>query len=223
MVKIFIDPGHGGTDPGASGNGLVEKHLTLAIALRIQALLANYENAQVKLSRGDDRTLSLKQRTDMANVWGADYLLSIHINAGGGEGYEDFIYTSASTKSVAYQNVMHDEIIKQIGLKDRGKKRGNLHMIRESKMPAILTESGFIDNNGDAAKLKQSAFIDKIALGHVNGLIKIFGLNQKVSVPKPQPTGKLYRVQVGAFANKTNAEKLAAELKSKGYPTIVVE
>ncbi|WP_060210477.1 glucosaminidase domain-containing protein [Sporosarcina koreensis] len=90
MIKIFIDPGHGGTDPGATGNGLKEKDLTLAISKRIESLLKGYDGVQVRLSRTSDQTLSLKQRTDMANNWGANYLLSVHINAGGGKGYEDF-------------------------------------------------------------------------------------------------------------------------------------
>ena len=101
MVKIFIDPGHGGTDPGAVGNGLLEKDLTLSISLKIRNLLNGYENTQVKLSRDKDITLSLKERTDMANAWGADYLLSVHINAGGGTGYEDFRHSSQLPSSVS--------------------------------------------------------------------------------------------------------------------------
>lgn len=83
MVKIFIDPGHGGTDSGAVGNGLKEKDLTLKISKKIKEKLANYENVQIKLSRESDQTLSLPQRTNMANAWGANYLISVHINAGG--------------------------------------------------------------------------------------------------------------------------------------------
>lgn len=190
MVKIFLDPGHGGNDPGASGNGLLEKDLTLAISLRIRNLLLDYENVQVRMSRDTDRTLSLSQRTEMANSWGADYLISIHINAGSGTGYEDYIYTNSSQASVRYQNTMHEEIIQQTGWIDRGRKRGNLHMVRESNMPAILTENGFIDHASDAAKLKQSSFLDKIARGHVNGLVEIFKLKRltperKLSGMKP--------------------------------------
>lgn len=214
MVKIFIDPGHGGTDPGAAANGLLEKYLTLAISLRIRALLENYENVQVKLSRDDDSTLSLKQRTDMANKWGADYLISVHINAGGGQGYEDWIYNSASSASIARQNVMHAELIKPLGMTDRGKKRGNLHMMRESHMPAILTENGFIDNSTDAAKLKQSAFIDKVAQGHVNGLVKIFGLKLK---HKEVDDLLEKAIVIGGFPDFAVAEVLAARLKAPVY------
>lgn len=182
MAKIFIDPGHGGTDSGAVGNGLLEKDLTLNISLKIRDLLNCYENTQVKLSRDKDKTLSLKERTDMANAWGADFLLSVHINAGGGIGFESFVHTNSSAASIAHQNVIHPEIMKLLDFVDRSKKRKNLHMVRESKMPAILTESGFIDNATDAAKLKQDAYLNKIAQAHVNGLVKAFGLKKKEGV-----------------------------------------
>ena len=179
MVKIFVDPGHGGSDPGAVGNGLREKDITLQISKRIKDLLANYENTQVKLSRETDQTLSLKQRTDMANAWCADYLISVHINAGGGTGYEDHIYPNTGGITAANQNVIHEEIMKQVDLKDRGKKRSNFHMLRESKMPAMLSENGFIDSASDATNIKDAAFIERIAQGHVNGLERVFGLKKK--------------------------------------------
>ncbi|MFJ8265464.1 N-acetylmuramoyl-L-alanine amidase [Peribacillus asahii] len=178
MVKIFIDAGHGGKDSGAVGNGLLEKDLTLRIAKRVKQLLAAYENVEVKMSRTKDTYPSLAERTKAANVWGADFFLSIHINAGGGVGYEDFVYPGSS-KSIAYQNVIHSEMVKQIDMKDRGKKQGNLHVLRESNMPAILTECGFIDNKDDAAKLKGENFIEAIAKGHVNGLVKAFDLKEQ--------------------------------------------
>lgn len=230
MVKIFIDPGHGGNDPGAVGNGLKEKDLTLKIAKKIRDKLQQYQNVQVKLSREGDQTLSLKQRTDMANAWKADYLISIHINAGGGTGFESYIYNgsySGKAETDRKRGIIHDEIMKQIaGVRDRGKKQANFHMVRESKMAAMLTENLFIDNANDAKLLKQDTFLDKIAQGHVNGLVKVFGLKKKAEpnpIPQsaPKQDGKLYRVQVGAFADKKNAEKLAAELKKKGYDVYI--
>lgn len=197
MVKIFIDPGHGGNDPGAVGNGLQEKDLTLKISKKIKSKLANYENVQVKLSREDDRTLSLKQRTDMANGWGADYLISVHINAGGGTGFESYIYSGGvSSSTIANQNVIHPEIVQATGFRDRGKKRANHHMTRESRMPAILTENGFIDNTTDANILKSDSFLDNVAQGHVNGLVKAFGLKKKSSSGST-PSGGTYTVQAG--------------------------
>lgn len=181
MLKVLVDPGHGGIDPGAVGNGLLEKVLTLQISKRIESMLLEYENVLVKLTRESDKTLSLNQRTDMANEWGADFLLSVHINATNGKanGYEDFIYPGSGSATTAHQNVIHEEIMKQVDFYDRGKKQGNLHMLRESKMPALLTENGFIDNPKDAAKLKQASYIDRIACGHVNGIVKAFGLKKK--------------------------------------------
>lgn len=85
MVKIFIDPGHGGTDPGGAGTGLLEKNITLEIGTRVRSIQLNeYQGALVRMSCSGDQTVSLKRRTDAANSWGADFLLSLHVNAGGG-------------------------------------------------------------------------------------------------------------------------------------------
>ncbi|MDQ0270712.1 N-acetylmuramoyl-L-alanine amidase [Cytobacillus purgationiresistens] len=229
MVKVFIDPGHGGTDPGAVGNGLREKDLTLTISKRIEAILkTEYNNVEVKLSRTNDATLSLTQRTNAANAWGANFLLSVHINAGGGTGYEDFIYTTVGAPTTTYQNVIHAEIMAQIvEVRDRGKKRANYHMLRESKMPALLTENLFIDTAADAAKLKDAAFIEKVARGHAVGIAKAFNLSKKqaaVSKPAPaNPSSTLYKVQIGAFSKKANADALVKQAKGKKFDAFAVK
>ncbi|MBA4538814.1 N-acetylmuramoyl-L-alanine amidase [Bacillus aquiflavi] len=180
MVKIFIDPGHGGNDPGAVGNGLQEKNLTLQISTKIRDILVNeYNNVYVNMSRTGDQTLSLKQRTDAANAWGADFLLSVHINAGGGTGYEDYVYPNVGAPTTTYQRAIHEEVLKQVDFRDRGMKQANFHMLRESRMPAVLTENGFIDNATDASKLKDSTFISRIARGHALGIARAFGLTRK--------------------------------------------
>lgn len=178
-MKIYLDAGHGGTDPGAVGNGLIEKILTLKISKRVETLLAAYQDVQTKMSRSSDTYPSLSDRTNEANSWGADYFMSFHINAGGGTGYEDFVYPGSS-KSIAYQNVIHAEIIKKIDtMKNRGKKQANYQVLRNTNMPSILTECGFIDSASDAALLKQDEFINGLAQGHVNGLVKAYGLIKK--------------------------------------------
>jgi len=224
MVKFYLDAGHGGSDPGAVGNGLKEKDITLKIAKRVETLLAAYQNVQTKMSRTGDTYPSLADRTDKANEWGADFFMSFHINAGGGTGYEDFVYTGSS-KSIAYQNIIHAEIIKKIGnMKNRGKKQASYHVLRETNMPSLLTECGFIDNAADSTLLKKEDFIEGLAQGHVEGLIKAFGLKKKdVVIPEKPTAAKVYKVQVGAFNVKDNAEALAKDLKKKGYPAIVVE
>jgi N-acetylmuramoyl-L-alanine amidase len=226
MVRIVLDAGHGGNDPGAVANGLKEKDLTLTIVKHIGRMLGEYENAEVFYTRTDDRYLSLEERAAIANKLKADLLISVHINAGGGTGFESYIYNgNVSAKTITYQNVIHAEIMKAIGnVKDRGKKRANYAVLRLTNMPAILTENLFIDNANDAAKLKSEQFLLQIAHGHVQGIAKAFRLKKKT---KPQPKqkvsdGKMYRVQVGAFTERENAERLAEELKKKGYPAIIV-
>lgn len=189
-IKIFIDPGHGGSDPGAVANGLREKDLTLAIAKALKKYLEQFEGIEVRLSREDDRFLSLTERTRLANEWGADIFISIHINAGGGTGFETFVFTNASSKSVAYQNVIHEEIMKVLDVADRGKKRANFAVLRTSRMPAILTENLFIDRASDAAKLKDPTFISYVVKGHGEGIVKVFGLKRKsnTSSPANKPT-----------------------------------
>ena len=128
------------------------------------------------MSRTGDQTVSLAQRTTDANNWGADFFLSIHINAGGGTGYEDYVYPGVGAPTTTYQNRIHEEILKVVDFRDRGKKQANFHVLRETRMPALLTENGFIDTVADANKLKQSSFLQSIAQGHVNGLVRAFNL-----------------------------------------------
>jgi N-acetylmuramoyl-L-alanine amidase len=229
MVRIVLDAGHGGHDPGAVANGLKEKDLTLAIVKHTGRLLGDYEGVEVHYTRTDDRFLELSERAAIANKLNADYFISVHINAGGGTGFESYIYNgNVSSATIAYQNVIHQEIMKAIGnVKDRGKKRANYAVLRLTNMPAILTENLFIDNPHDAAKLKSEQFLQQIAHGHVQGIVKAFGLKKKANSTPSQPQQKvsdkkLYRVQVGAFSDRKNAERLAEELKKKGYPAIIV-
>jgi N-acetylmuramoyl-L-alanine amidase len=222
MVKFMLDPGHGGTDPGAVGNGLQEKALTLTIAKKIGALLSQYEGVQVGYTRTDDRYLSLAERADIANKWSADYFCSIHINAGGGTGWESFIHTNAGSKSVTCQNVIHPEVMKFIGGTDRGKKRANFGVLRMTNMPAILTENLFIDNPADAAKLKSDAFLQAIAHGHVNGFEKAFELKKKAGAQSPAQNKEEVEmlekaIVINSFVDFPVSEPLAARLKAPIY------
>ncbi|MRX57070.1 N-acetylmuramoyl-L-alanine amidase [Bacillus idriensis] len=207
MFKLYLDPGHGGSDSGAVGNGLEEKDLTLDIALRTRKILVNeYKDVEVRMSRTTDVFRSLNERTDEANTYGADYYLSIHINAYNGlaHGYEDFVHNSLSdsSKTAQYRNIMHEEIVKVNDLYDRGKKKANFHVLRETKMASLLTENGFIDNANDAKKLKSSNWCQKVAQGHVNGLVRAFNLKRKddIHVHRVIVDG----IQVGAYQDDQN-------------------
>lgn len=234
MAKIYWDKGHGGSDPGAVANGLQEKQLTHKIVEYAMSYLeANYTGFEQRVTRTGDQTLTLSQRADMANAWDADVLISVHINAGKGTGFETYVYNGGvSSQTVALQNVLHGEILaamRQFGnITDRGKKRANYAVLRETKMPAVLTENLFIDSN-DAKLLKNEAFLKAVGEAHARGIAKFLGLPQKTKLqpePKPQQKasyGKLYRVQVGAFKERENAERLAEELKKKGYTVYITD
>ncbi|WP_368654335.1 N-acetylmuramoyl-L-alanine amidase [Ornithinibacillus sp. 4-3] len=180
MKKIFIDPGHGGRDPGAIANGLQEKSITLAIALQTKVFLEqNYEGVLVQLSRSTDQTLSLVQRTNMANQWQADLFVSIHVNAGGGTGFESFIYDglfAERAKTDEIRKMIHHEIVQGSDFFDRGCKAANFHVLRATRMSAVLVENGFIDRLEDARQLKSYAFIERLALAHANGIAKAIKL-----------------------------------------------
>lgn len=226
MVKIYLDAGHGGKDNGATGNSLFEKAVTLDITKRINEHLKSYKNVETLLTRDTDIFLSLAERTDKANKWGADIFLAIHINAAtipSSRGFESHIYTSPDAKTKALQNVMHETIFKSISadtdISDRGKKQSNFHVLRESKMAAILTENLFITNSKDAAFLKKNDFKEKIAVAHVLGLEKFLGLEK--NLPPPKLSDELFQVIAGTFSQKENADDLAEKLKKDGYEAYV--
>ncbi|MBT2215770.1 N-acetylmuramoyl-L-alanine amidase [Virgibacillus dakarensis] len=219
-MKLYLDPGHGGSDPGAHGNGMNEKDITLDIALNIRTILTNYENVQVKMSRTTDQTVSLTERTNQANSWGADYFLSIHCNSfnGSAQGYEDYIHSSLSDSSqtAKYQDTLHKAIVDLNQLNDRGQKKANFHVLRESSMPALLTENGFIDNEHDGALLKKPAWRKQVAQGHVNGLVKAFNLKRK-----QEGAAIIYRIIAGSFKSRENANDRADFLQTNGIESFV--
>lgn len=228
MVKIFLDAGHGGNDSGANGNGLAEKNVVLDLSKRIERILENdYKNVEVMQTRTTDVFLTLSQRTEKANKWGADVFVSLHLNGhtSSANGFESFIYNgNTPPETVAFQNVMHQEIIKEIGgsgINDRGKKRDNFHVLRETHMNAILTENLFVTSKSDSALLKQDAFLNKLAQGHVNGLEKWFGLEKVVRTPTKPDSGELYQVIAGTFSDYENAERQVKKLNADGYKAYI--
>ena len=224
MSKIIvIDPGHGGQDPGAVANGLREKDLTLDISKRTKKYLDdNYSGHKVLLTRTTDKFLSLSDRANFANRNNADYFMSIHINAGGGTGYESFIHTSNSSGSRNAQNTIHDEAIKEMKVTDRGKKKANFAVLRQTKMPAILPENLFIDRKEDAAKLKQSKFLNEVAKGHAIGIAKALGLKstpaKKKDTPKSTPAKK-QNTPKNTSTSSYSGGSVVDYLKSKNQPS----
>lgn len=157
MVKIAYDAGHGINTPGKrTPDGEREWTFNNHVVLGFQAELLRYKD--VELLRTDDSTgktdIPLKTRTDKANNWKADYYISFHHNAntskwGTWTGVETFVYLGNQPKSRALAEAIHPALVKGYGLRDRGIKQANLHIVRETKMPAILLEGGFMDSTID--------------------------------------------------------------------------
>ncbi len=214
MSKICIDPGHGGVDPGAIGpTGLREKDVNLAVGLKLAELLKPI--AEVKLTRTTDIAVSLKDRAQIANSWGADYVISIHTNSFTDRkvgGVETWAYAPGGNGEKLAKAVQA-ELVKATGFANRGVKFNNAFaVLRDTKAPAILTESGFISNPPEEKLLNTDAFRAKIAKAIAQGVAKHLGKE----LPEPA-TGKLYRVQIGAYTVRANAEAQLAKAKKAGF------
>lgn len=174
-MKIFLDPGHGGFDPGAvnTSTGLKESDVNLDVALELGKLLES-NGYLIKYSRTTDEPVSLDTRANMANEWSANYFVSIHCNSSVVEtakGTETFFYREGIT-SEKLAKVVQNELVDQIKTKDRGTSIANFAVLRLSFMPSILVELAFISNNEEAALLATKDFRNKCAKGIENGLVK---------------------------------------------------
>ncbi|MDA5108381.1 MULTISPECIES: N-acetylmuramoyl-L-alanine amidase family protein [Brevibacillus] len=168
---IVIDPGHGGDDPGAVGNGLKEKDLTLDIGLRAKNyIVANYP-ATVYMTRSSDTTVSLSSRTSFANAQNADFFVSMHINAAtdaSANGVETYAYPgSVNGKRLATETYNQ---LKSSFANPRGVKEYAYYVLTYTNMPATLGETGFISNASDASKLAQSSFRQTLATQYASGM-----------------------------------------------------
>ena len=236
MLKIVLNGGHGLNTAGKrclkalDPNETREWWLNNRICDKIETKLSAYEG--YVLLRVDDTTgntdVPLKTRTDRANAFGADIYLSIHTDALGkgkpfnGGGITAFVYTKVSAKTLEWQKAFYDAVIKHTKLKgnrDTPLKKANLHECRETNMPAVLLECGFMDSKTDVPIILTDAFADKVATGCVEVLVAKGNLKKKVVVPT---TDKLYRIQVGAYRDRENAQRIVDMLKADGYDAIIV-
>ena len=216
MMLIVLDAGHGGKDPGANANGLLEKDITLELALKVGSYLkANY-NCNVNYTRDKDVFLTLSERANIANGAKADLFCSFHINSFGStsKGFETYRYPGTEGKTLELQKDVHEEVMKVLkpyNIADRGMKQKDFAVVRKTSMPALLTETLFISNPNEAKLLKSEAFLHKIAGAHAVGLAKAAGLQGKSN---KQPEKKYY-LMTGIFKSKAEAEKNAKMLKEE--------
>ncbi len=186
MPKIYIDQGHNPVNPnaGSVGNGLREQDVTYRVGQELAALLRRSGNWEVRLSRPTPETLlgtsnasSLRARVDGANSWGADYFISIHTNASdnsNASGVEAFAYSRPSRAFELGEDIV-DEIVDVTGLRDRGMKvRPGLYVLKNTAMPAVLVEIGFITNPRDAAIMRDTP--ELFAQGIYEGIVDYTGI-----------------------------------------------
>ncbi|MNO71572.1 Sporulation-specific N-acetylmuramoyl-L-alanine amidase [compost metagenome] len=178
---VVIDAGHGGSQPGAIGvTKKQEKDFTLGVALKVEALLQQDPSIDFVLTRTTDVTMSLQDRVKVANDLAADLFVSIHgnsldtvktgVNPSGSETY----YTR--DESLPLANVMHKHLVAATGLNDRKVRYSSLHVTRETVMPAVLLEAGYLSNAGDETLMYTEEFQQRVAEGIVAGIKEYLGL-----------------------------------------------
>lgn len=208
IPKIYINPGHSDKDPGAVGFE-VERKLNVKVSQHMMDhLLANYK-CEVRMSPG--AMSSLATIAEDANAWGADLFISNHFNAGGGDGWEGLVY--------AKENIPLGQIfekhVKAIGQNSRGVKlRPDLAVLRLTKMPAVLNEGAFVDNLKDIQDWNDNSELKRLGIAYAEAAAEYLKLEKKAD--------KLYRVQVGAYRNHSNAEALAQKLKAAGFDAYII-
>ncbi|MFL1677655.1 MULTISPECIES: N-acetylmuramoyl-L-alanine amidase [Bacillales] len=174
---VVLDAGHGAHDSGAVGNGLTEKERALTLTKMVdEELRAN--GVRTYLTRSTDVFVTLSGRAAVANQKGAKIFVSFHLNSGGGTGYESFVYLTVDAKTQRLQDLLHAEAMKvlaPLGFKDRGKKKADLAVVRETNMPAVLTENGFIDNATDMSHIRQDVVLRKLAKAYAKSICTYLG------------------------------------------------
>jgi len=169
---VVIDPGHGGPDPGAVGvSGLQEKDVVLPIALQVAQFLQQ-QGVQIVLTRTDDRDLGLEPRVEMARNLNATLFVSIHANAislsrPDVNGVETYYYRTGERLA----NTIHQQILRQLRMNDRGVRQARFYVLRHTPMPAVLVEVGFVTGSEDARQLRDPQFQRQMAAAIATGIL----------------------------------------------------
>lgn len=224
MFKIAYGAGHNNfTANGIPKELWAENENEWALNDRVARYFAQAASFyDVELLRVDDPMgldkVDLKQRCRKANDWGADFFLSIHhnagINGGTGGGLVAFCYKE-NTDSATYRDAIYEACMAAGGLKgDRWDPTlaHGYYVLKNTDMPAVLMEYGFMDSVTDIPVILSEAYAKAMAYATMEGIAKVAGLQKK-----------LYRVQVGAFREKKYAQSLLEQLKEAGYEAFITE
>ena len=224
MKKVFLGVGHGGADSGAVANGFKEKDLNLAIAAACADELSRH-GVTVKMSRKKDEEDTLNQEVAECNAFAPDLAVDIHNNAGGGDGVECWYSIVGGVGKTLADNILKDVVA--IGQNSRGAKtrkneagRDYYGFIRQTQAPAVIVECAFIDNKKDIAIIDTPAEQKKMGVAIAKGILKTLGIAYKQVTTSTSTT--TYRVQVGAYKDKTKAEAMVKKLKSAGFDATIV-
>lgn len=233
MVKIVLDAGHGVLTPGKqTPDGEKEWIFNKEVLLAAQAKLVMCD--KVQLLRVDDPTgktdVPLKIRTDHSNAWKADLYLSFHHNANTGVwgdwgGVETYTFEGNGSNSKAEQlaKLIQPRLVRAMGLRDRGVRKKNLHVLRETKMPAVLIEGGFMDSRTDIEALRNPLRLKAQGEAIADAVIEYYQLKKKPSSATTLYDGKTFRLVTGTFLSKEDAEASADRLRKRHGWTVYVK
>ena len=177
--KVFIGVGHGGSDPGTVGY-LVEKDINLMMATVCRDFLTAY-GVGVKMSRTKDEDGTVRQEVEECNAYAPDLAIDVHNNSGGGDDFEVFHTIGGDMGKTLVQNI--EKHVKAMGQNSRGVKTcqgtsGNYYaFIRETKAPAVIVESVFVDIKADAAQADALAEQQAFGVAYAKGILDTLGLS----------------------------------------------
>ena len=195
--KVFIDAGHGGTDPGALGYGYRESDLNLQVAKKVESKLKS-KGIDVKMSRNSDIFYSLSERAEMANDYGADAFVSIHQNsaeAKSANGIETY-YNRKKEEDRPLSNDIQKQVISQTGANNRGVKNAEFTVLVKSEMISALVECGFITNESEVKKLSDPSYQDKLATGIADGIEEYLKSNVIIEESQITVIGKVVNADI---------------------------
>lgn len=231
---VCVDPGHGINTPGKRtpvipelGRSIKEYEFNKPVAYYLRQELERC-GFKTMLATIDDNDTPLSTRTNRANAANADIYVSIHYNAGGGQGVETYHYPG-STNGRRLAQCIHKYVIQGTPQRDRGVKSANFHVLRETRMPAVLVEYGFMDDPGliEARRMLDPAFQRECAVETAKGICEYFGVPYKSGTTSPSTKPSMYDIYINEdekdIYSTAYQDKLLSKIKElvqKGTDTI---
>ncbi|MDD2960133.1 MAG: N-acetylmuramoyl-L-alanine amidase [Lachnospiraceae bacterium] len=216
MAKIVIDSGHGGSDSGAIYNGRNEKDDNLRLAKAVGELLAR-QGVDVVYTRTEDVYQTPYEKAQLGNAAEPDFFVSLHRNSSPENnqysGVETLVYDITGSKARLAERINGN--LEKVGFRNLGvKERPGLVVLRRTKSPAVLVETGFINTDADNALFDEK--FNEIAQAIADAILAELEAQGEV-------TENYYRVQVGAFQNPEYAQNLLYQLLAQNYPAFIMK